>query len=183
MINMDISISSIIFLTQILVLTSTAILNLIINKKEKRKDLNFYSILLNLVLNTAVWIPSIFNNKIKESTIFNISNGTFIIIDLIYFLGLLLSIFSRNEFESDQISDCLFLLIISCFIGIIITLNLVSLFSCFLTATFLLGTIFYTGEYKKEYKILKFYFIGIIFTTIFLLLSVVVIFLESKFVT
>jgi len=183
MIKMSLSISSIIILIQILIITSTAVLNLIINKKGKRKDINFYSILLALVLNNATWIPNTFNGIIKERTIFNISNGTFIIIDLIYFLGFILLIFSKNEFdefESDQISDCLLLLIISNSIGLIVTLNLISFISCFLTITILLGIIFFTGQYKKEFNILKFYFIGVIFSLIFLGISVIIIFFESK---
>ncbi|MFX1556736.1 MAG: proton-conducting transporter membrane subunit [Promethearchaeota archaeon] len=180
---MSFSISSITIFIQILLLPFIAVLNLLINKKCKRKNINFYSILLALVLNNAVWIPHIINDINKEITIFSISNGTFIIIDLIYFLGLILLIFSKNEFdefESDKISDCLLLIIISNFIGMIVTLNLIALISCFLTITILLGIIFFTGEYKKEFNILKFYFISIIFIVIFLAFSIIIIFFESN---
>ncbi|MFX0058121.1 MAG: hypothetical protein ACFE8J_07455, partial [Candidatus Heimdallarchaeota archaeon] len=180
---MTVSFFSYTLLIQILSLLYLAILNLVINKRRTRKLISFYTILINLVLNTILFILSVFNGIVEENSIFELSIGTLLFVDIIYIFGLLLSIFSRiesDEYESEKISDCIILLIISSLIGSILTMNLVSFISCFLVVNLLIGCIFFIAEHKKELNLVKFYFIGFIFTVTCLVLSSVVIFIETR---
>jgi formate hydrogenlyase subunit 3/multisubunit Na+/H+ antiporter MnhD subunit len=167
---------------QILAMLYIAILNLVINKRKIRKLVIFYTLLLNLGLNSILFIFNI-SSLFKSTSIFSLSNGAFIIIELIYLLGLFLSIFSRSEskeYPSEKIVDCFILIIISSLIGLVISINLISFISCFLIAILSIGIIFFLADYKKEFNLLKLYFIGCIFTIACLVLLIIIIFLETN---
>ena len=183
MINIALSLNMVILITQLISMFFGAMLALIVKNRKIRKNLTLYLMVFNLILNSLLLYFSFVNNSVDNYLNLSLSIGTYILIEVIFIVGLILSIFSKKEFQKfdlDDLSDSLLLIILLGLIGIIISFNLLSIITFFLLIIVCIGIIFYISDYKKEFKVLKLYFMATIFSIIMLSLATLIIFLETN---
>ncbi|MHA1334477.1 MAG: hypothetical protein ACTSPW_01885 [Promethearchaeota archaeon] len=158
-----------------------AILFSIINSERiLRKFLIIFLLTLALIINSLLSILFFLSNIVEREYYLNLEFGTIFTIEIILAFGILVFLFSKDEIsniENENILDCLILVIISCLIGSVLTSNIIIIFGSIILIFYLIGGIFYFGEYKKEFEILKPYFFGVGISTTLLLLAVYLIFI------
>lgn len=159
-----ISIELLFSLTPIFILLLGTFLIIFMEDRTTRKSLLFVILLLALILNTLIligfYIPM---GLIERDYSLSLEKGTFTIIEMILLMGLIVSLFSKEEIihaPNDNLMDGLILIILLGLIGMVITSNILAIFSCFFLVAILIGVIFYFGNFPKEFQLLKLYFIG-----------------------
>jgi formate hydrogenlyase subunit 3/multisubunit Na+/H+ antiporter MnhD subunit len=133
---------------------------------------------MNTILLFGFYLPL---NLIERGFDLNLNSGTFIIIEIILLVGLIVSLFSKDEFVAivnENLFDGIILLILLGLMGLFISSNIIAIFSCFILVIMLVGVIFYFGNYPKEYKLLKLYFAGIGISILLLFIASYLIFFE-----
>jgi formate hydrogenlyase subunit 3/multisubunit Na+/H+ antiporter MnhD subunit len=150
--------------------------------RQNRKSLSSLIIILALFINTLLlfgfYLPL---NLIEREYDLNLNTGTFMIIEIILLIGLIVSLFSKDEFiavVNENLFDGIILLILLGLIGTFISSNIIAIFSSFILVIMLIGVIFYFGNYPKEYNLLKLYFAGIGVSILLLFFSSFIIYLE-----
>ncbi len=169
-------------LTPLFILLIGILLITFMKDRQNRKSLSTLIIILSLLINTVLlfgfYLPL---NIIERELDLNLNTGTFIVIEIILLIGLIISLFSKDEFvaiANENLFDGLILLILLGLIGTFISSNILSIFSCFVLVITLIGVIFYFGNYPKEYKLLKLYFIGVGFSILLIFIASFIIYLE-----
>lgn len=183
MIDIAISLNMVILIAQLISIFFGAMLALVIRNRKIRKNLTFYLMIFNLIINSFLLSFSFVYNLVDIYLNLSLSTGTHILIEIIFIVGLILSIFSKKEFQKfdlDNLSDSLLLMVILGLIGMIISFNMLSIITCFLLILICIGIIFYISDYKKEFKVLKLYFVSSFISILILSLATLIIFLETN---
>ena len=158
-----------------------AILILFMNDRINRKLLSSFIILLAFIMNTMLLGFYIGYGLIEREFYLNLTSGTFIISEIILLLGLIVNLFSKEEIVNivnENLFDGIILIILLGMIGTTISSNLLVIVSWFILVIVLIGIIFYFGDYPKEFRLLKNYFLGVGISIILLFSASYLIYLE-----
>lgn len=155
---------------------------LVAKKSESSENLHLIISSANLIIMLIVIIISIiFPN---QEVFFNIllSPSQYILLGIIFLFQFIFSIFIKytsktypNAYLFDIFSSLLFFSLI----GMVISINFLTLTSFYILAIFLMGIIFYFGEFKKEFDLLRAYFIATIVSIISLILATIILYFDT----
>ncbi len=159
-----------------------AILMSILKEIELRKKIYLLLSSGNLIINSILLIiNSVFPN---QEIFFNIliSHNQYFFMEFIFLFQFVFSIFNKYElkdFQNAYLFDAISLIIFLSLIGIVISINFLAFLSYFFLAIMLIGIIFYFGEFKKEFSLLKKYFIVCFLSLVCLLTASIFFYLEA----
>ena len=148
-----------------------------------RKALTFELILMALLINTILLIYYVLNNIILRLFYLNFESGTLFLIELIFFSGLIVSIFSKDEIEltiNENVHDSLILIIILGICCYTLSLNIILISFWLVFILVFMGMIFFYSDYYKSLNLLKYYIIGVCATILLMFLSCLFIYMESN---
>ncbi len=168
-------------LAPLIVLIIGTILIFFLEDSAIRKYLTLTIVSAALIINTGLLIFFSLSDIIQRDFYLNLEKGTFLLIEIILLMGLIVSLFSREEvvnIANENYHDGLILTILLGLIGMVISSNIISIFSCFIVVMVLIGVIFYFGDYPKEFQLLRLFFLGIGLSTIMLFFASFLIYQE-----
>jgi formate hydrogenlyase subunit 3/multisubunit Na+/H+ antiporter MnhD subunit len=161
---------------------SIGILVMLVIKKEKtRKNIHLILSFGNLII---VSILLIINFGPHQEIFFNIflSKNQYLLMALIFLFQVAFSIFVKytsKNYPHAYLFDVFSLLIFLSLIGMVISMNFLTLISFYILALVLTGMLFYFGEFKKEFFLLKRYFITCCVGAISLILATLILYLDT----
>jgi len=158
-----------------------AMLIIFMKDRINRKFLNFFIFIFALLLNSLLLVYYWIYDIVERDLYLNLETGTFILIECILCLSIIILLFSQEEnaqVDNENILDGIIIIIILGLIGTLITSNIIAIFSCFIIVVFLMGTIFYFGDYPKEFRLLKSYFFGSAISVVLIFISIYLIYLN-----
>ncbi len=178
----ELSIEVLFSFTPIYILIIGFFLVYFLNDRTYRKSFSALILLLALVMNSIVlfgfYIP--YNLIIRDYNL-NLTVGTYILIEMILLLSMISFIFAKHEIvniKNENMMDGLLFLLILSLIGTIISSNLLAIFSCFFVVIIIIGVVFYFGNYPKEFRLLKMYFLAAGLSTLLLFIASIAIYVE-----
>jgi hypothetical protein len=101
---------------------------------------------------------------------------------IIFLFQYIFSIFikiSSEEYPNAYLFDTFSLLIFLSLIGMVTSINFLTLISFFFLSSMLVGTIFYFGEFRKEFSLLKPYFLTCFLSVIILILTAFIFYFDT----
>jgi len=170
-------------LTPVLILLLGSLLVTFMDERVNRKLLSIFIVFLALFMNSILLSFYMLLDIVERDFYLNLGTGTFFIIEFILLIGLIVLLFSKEEvvnIVNENLFDGLILIILIGMIGTIISSNIIVIFSSFILVITLIGVIFYFGNYPKEFKLLRLYFIGIGISIILLFIASYLMYIEFK---
>ncbi len=157
-------------------------LMLVVKNYENRKNIHVILSSVNLIITLILIILNLFFPH--QEVIFNIllSSNQYNLMGIIFLFQLVFSIFikfSSEEYPNAYLFDSFSLLIFLSLIGMVISINFLTLISFFLLTSMLVGMIFYFGEFKKEFNLLKIYFIACFLSIVILILAALIFYFDT----
>ncbi|TFF88848.1 MAG: hypothetical protein EU550_00505 [Promethearchaeota archaeon] len=142
-------------------LIAGAIITLLTKNDKDRGNFHLIVSFLCLIITLVLMFFTILNPR--RELFYNIlfSASQYVLIVLIFTFQFVFSVFIKytsNNYPYAYIFDVFTFLIYFSFIGIIVSINLITLVSFFIFALILIGMNFYFGEFYKEFRLLKKYF-------------------------
>jgi len=151
------------------------------NSKE-RENLHIFLSFGNLIISTAVIIISTFFPS--QEIFFNIffSPSQYFLMGIIFLFQVIFSVFIKytsKNYPNAYLFDIFSLLIFLSLVGMISSINFLTLASFFILIIILTGMIFYFGEFKKEFRLLKTYFTACIISIISLISAILIFYFNT----
>ncbi|MFX1382492.1 MAG: hypothetical protein ACFFBP_08590 [Promethearchaeota archaeon] len=146
-----------------------------------RKNIVIEIVSISLISNSILLILYSLNNIVQRNFYFNFERGSLLLVELILFLGLFVSLFSKGEIDlviNENIHDGLILTILLGLCCCTLTLNILIISLWLIFVLGFIGIIFYYSDYFKPLNILRYYIIGVIICIILLFLSCLIIFIQ-----
>ena len=168
-------------LTPVFILLIGSLLVTFMDDRINRKLLSTFIIFLALLMNSILLGFYMLLDLTERDFYLNLGTGTFLIIEFILLIGLIVTLFSKEEIVNivnENLFDGFILILLIGMIGTIISSNILVIFSSFILVVALIGVIFYFGNYPKEFNLLKLYFIGIVISILLLSIASYLIFVE-----
>lgn len=165
------------------ILLSIGILAMLVIKKEKtRKNLHLILSSGNLIIVSILLIISFVMPH--QEIFFNIflSLNQYLLMELIFLFQVVFSIFVKytaKNYPYAYLFDVFSLLIFLSLIGMVISINFLTLLSFYILSLALAGMLFYFGEFKKEFFLLKRYFIVCCIGVFSLMIATLILFLDT----
>ena len=149
---------------------------------EGREKIHLIISFTNLIIILGVIIISIIFPS--QEIFFNIvlSLPQYILFGMIFLFQIVFSIFvkySSKNYPNAYLFDILSFIIFFSLLGIIFSINFLTLSSFFILAMLLIGMIFYFGEFKIEFSILKQYFIISALSIISIVLISLIVYIDA----
>ena len=168
-------------LTPVFILLVGSLLVTFMDDRINRKLLSTFIIFLALLMNSILLGFYMLLDLTERDFYLNLGTGTFLIIEFILLIGLIVTLFSKEEIVNivnENLFDGFILILLIGMIGTIISSNILVIFSSFILVVALIGVIFYFGNYPKEFTLLRLYFIGIGISILLLSIASYLIFVE-----
>jgi formate hydrogenlyase subunit 3/multisubunit Na+/H+ antiporter MnhD subunit len=139
---------------------------------KKRKFLHLILSSGNLLINSILILINLFlpNQEIFFNIYFSINQ--YFLMEFIFIFQVIFSIFMKytsGEYQYTYLLDVFSLIIFLALIGFVISIDLILLMIFFFLALISIGISFYFGEFKKEFNLLKLYYISCCISIILLL--------------
>ncbi len=140
-------------LMPVLILIAGIPLVLLIKERINRKMFTLFILFFALFLNSLLLGLYYYLNLIQRDYNLNLNTGTFFIIEIIFLMGLIVILFSKEEFVkiiNENLFDGIILLILLGMIGTILSSNILAIFSSFILIMILMGIIFFLVIIQKN---------------------------------
>ncbi len=150
---------------------------LVVKTYEIRKTIHLILSSVNLIITLILIVLNLLFPH--QESIFNIlfSSNQYILMGIIFLFQVIFSIFIKftsEEYPNAYLFDTFSLLIFLSLIGMVISINFLTLIAFFILTSMLVGMIFYFGEFKKEFNLLKTYFLACVLSIILLILAALI---------
>lgn len=163
-------------------LISGVIVSLVIKSDNGRDKIHLIISLCNLITSLIVIMLSIlFPNQVIFINILY-SPAQYFLMSIIFLFQVIFSIFIKytsKDFPNSFLFDTFSFLIFLGLLGIISSINFLTLISFFILIIIMMGMIFYFGEFRREFNLLKNYFISCGISIISLMFAALILYIDT----
>ena len=165
-----------------ILLLAGVIVMLLVKQNDGRENLHLIISSINLIITIMVIIIStVFPN---QEIFFNIilSPYHYTLFGIIFLFQFIFSIFIKytsKNYPNSYLFDIFSFFLFFSLLGMVISINYLTLMSFYILALFLMGMIYFFGEFKKEFALMKNYFIASLVSVISLILVSFIIYIDT----